>query len=108
MDRALVEALVARGVDVVTALGADMIERANEEHLEWATAQGRVLYSFNVADFYQLHTDFLVQEKSHAAIVLAQQQRYSVGEQMRRLLRLIATLTAENMMNRVEFLSVWN
>jgi hypothetical protein len=36
MDRALVEALVARGVDVVTALGADMIERADEEHLEWA------------------------------------------------------------------------
>lgn len=108
MDRALVQALVVRGVDVVTALGAEMIARADEEHLNWATEQGRVLYSFNLADFYQLHTDFLAQEKSHAGIVLAQQQRYSVGEQMRRLLRLIATLSAEDMMNRVEFLSIWN
>jgi hypothetical protein len=35
------------------------------------------------------------------------QQRYSVGEQMRRLLRLIDTLTAEEMRNRIEFLSAW-
>jgi hypothetical protein len=36
------------------------------------------------------------------------QQRYSVGEQMRRLLRLIKTLTAEEMRNRIEFLSAWS
>jgi hypothetical protein len=108
MSRALIQALVVRGVDVVTALGAEMIERPDEEQLDWATAQGRVLYSFNVADFYQLHTDFLTQGKSHAGIILVQQQRYSVGEQMRRLLRLIATLSAEDMVNRVEFLSAWD
>ncbi len=108
MSRALIQALVVRGVDVVTALGAEMIERPDEEQLDSATAQGRVLYSFNVADFYQLHTDFLTQGKSHAGIILVQQQRYSVGEQMRRLLRLIATLSAEDMVNRVEFLSAWD
>ena len=31
----------------------------------------------------------------------------SVGEQMRRLLRLIAARTAEDMRNRIEFLSNW-
>ena len=31
----------------------------------------------------------------------------SVGEQMRRLLRLLGALTAEEMRNRVEFLSAW-
>ena len=36
------------------------------------------------------------------------QQRYSVGEQMRRLLRLISSLTAEEMRNRIEFLSAWS
>jgi Domain of unknown function (DUF5615) len=48
MRQALVQALRARGVDVITALEADMIERADEEHLDYATAQGRVLYSFNI------------------------------------------------------------
>jgi hypothetical protein len=46
--------------------------------------------------------------QSHAGIILAAQQRYSVGEQMRRLLRLISSLTAEEMRNRIEFLSAWS
>jgi len=107
MRHALVEALRARGVDVLTAVEAGMIERKDEEHLEYATVQGRVLYTFNVGDFYRLHTAFLKQGKSHAGIILARQQRYPVGEQMRRLLKLIAAKSAEEMRNRVEFLSAW-
>ncbi|SPE55454.1 conserved hypothetical protein [Verrucomicrobia bacterium] len=43
----------------------------------------------------------------YSGIIMALQQRYSVGEQMRRLLRLRNSLTAEEMVNRVEFLSAW-
>src|ERR1044071_8276996 len=89
MDRALIRALRARGVDVNTALEDGMIERSDQEHLAYATAPGRVLYTCNVADFYHLHTSFLAQGKSHTGMILAPQQRYSVGEQMRRLLKLI-------------------
>ena len=35
MRQALVEALRSRGVDVRTALDAGMVERRDEEHLEW-------------------------------------------------------------------------
>ena len=108
MDRALVRALRARGVDVTTALEEGMIEREDAEHLNYATEQGRVLYSFNQEDFYRLHTTYLAQGKSHAGIILARQQHYSVGEQMRRLLRLIATRSAYEMKNWVEFLSAWS
>ena len=107
MDRALVRALRARGVDVTTALDDGMIERSDAEHLDYATAQGRVLYTFNVGDFYHLHTSYLAQGKSHAGTILARQQRYSVGEQMRRLLKLVATKSAEEMQNSVEFLHAW-
>ena len=107
MDKALVQALRARGVDVLTALEAGMIERLDEHHLEYAMAQGRALYSFNVGDFSRLHTAFLAQGKVHTGIILAQQQRYAVGEQMRRLLKLIAARSAEDMQNQVEFLSAW-
>ena len=68
----------------------------------------RVLYSFNVGDFYHLHTVWLAQGRSHAGIILAPQQHYSVGDQMRRLLRLIAARSAEEMRDHVEFLSAWS
>ena len=37
MDKALVRALKARGVDVITALQEDMIEQDDEVHLRFAT-----------------------------------------------------------------------
>jgi len=54
-----------------------------------------------------LHTTYLAGDKSHAGIILSRQQHYSVGEQMRRLLKLIATKSAEEMRSRVEFLNTW-
>ena len=59
MRGALVGALRARGVDVVTALEAGMTERSDEAHLEFATREGRILYSFNVRDFYRLHQEHM-------------------------------------------------
>jgi hypothetical protein len=38
LTHALVIALRARGVDLLTALEAGMLERSDEEHLEYATA----------------------------------------------------------------------
>ena len=107
MDRGLLRALRARGVDVTTALDEGMIECDDARHLDYATAHGRVLYTLNVVDFYRLHMDCLARGKSHAGIILARQQRYSAGEQMRRLLRLITARSAEEMRNNVEFLSAW-
>lgn len=107
MSRALVRALQARGIDVTTALDEGMIERPDADHLAYATEQGRVLFSFNVGDFYRLHTEYLAQGQTHAGLVLSLQQRYAVGEQMRRLLKLITAKSAEDMHNRVEFLSAW-
>jgi len=40
-------------------------------------------------------------------MILGLQQRFSVGEQLRRILRLRATRTALNMRNKVEFVANW-
>ena len=90
MDRDLADALRQRGVDVLTALDAGMIARPDKEHLEFAISQGRVLYSFNVGDFAALHSELLLAGTNHSGIILARQQRFGPGEQMRRLLRLVA------------------
>ena len=84
-----------------------MADRTDEEQLEFARSQGRVLVSFNVSHFCQIHTDLLSEGKSHAGIILMPQQRYSIGERLRRLLKLVARRTAEEMHNQLEFLSDW-
>lgn len=77
MDQDLVRALRARGVDVTTALEAGMIEREDREHLDYATAQDRVLYTFNIGDFYRLHRIYLAEGKFHAGMILGPQQNVS-------------------------------
>ena len=80
--------------------------KGNEEpeQLDYATGQGRVLYTFNRGDFYRLHTQYLTESKSHRGIILAPQQRYSIGEQLRQILELISGKTSEQIENNVEFI----
>lgn len=103
----LLKALRERGVDVQTADEAGMRDRDDAAHLVYASTQGRVLYSFNVGDFNQLHTQYIRQNNLHAGIILAPQQKFSIGEQLRRLLRIINSKSAEQMRNTVEFLGAW-
>jgi hypothetical protein len=84
-----------------------MIEREDHEHLTYATRESRVVYSFNVGHFCRLHAGALAGGRNHAGIVVCGQQRYGAGEQMRRLLNLIVAKTAEEMHDRLEFLSDW-
>jgi hypothetical protein len=79
MDRDLVRALRANGVDVITALEAGMVNRRDEDHLAFASAQGRVLLSYNARDYFRIHTELLTAGEPHAVIILAPQQRYSIG-----------------------------
>lgn len=86
-----------------------MINRDDEEHLAIASSSGRVLYTFNVADYCILHHNWISGERSHAGIIVAPQQCYPVGEELRRrLMRLIGSVAAEGMRNRIEFLSAWS
>lgn len=107
MSKDLVQALRTQGIDFITVAEAGTIELRDEKHLEYAAARGLVVYSFNVKDFYKLHSDFLERGLSHAGVILCRQKAYSIGEQVRRILNLVAALSAEEMQNRVEFLSSW-
>ena len=106
MDSDLLTALRYRNVDVLSTGEAQMLSRSDEEQLQWALEHQRVIYSFNVRDFYRIHTNLVEQRQDHSGIILGL-QNYSIGEQMRRILRIIATKSAEEMKNQVEFLSAW-
>lgn len=91
----------------MNAIDAGSAGLSDTEQLEHATRDGRILYSFNIGDYYRLHTEWLTTGRNHAGLILAPQQRYSVGEQMRRILRLNHDLRAADFRNRVEFLARW-
>ena len=106
-SHALVRALRSRGVDVTTTSETGLTELSDRDQLAWSTREQRALVTYNAADFCQLHAAFSQSGQSHGGIVVAEQQRHSVGEMMRRILRLRATLSAEDMRSRLEFLNSW-
>jgi Domain of unknown function (DUF5615) len=107
MDTDFVQALLTRNVDVLTVADVGMLHKSDEEQLDWATENSRVVFSFNTRDFYHLHTIVLERGSVHAGIILAPQQRYGIGELMRGVLHLINTKSAEEMHGQLEFISDW-
>ena len=90
---------------MITVADAGMLGYADEEQLIWSTEHKRVIYSFNIGDFCRLHQDYMVKEKTHGGIILAPQRQYSIGQQLTGLLKLVAALSAEEMMNQLVFLN---
>ncbi|HEX7447523.1 MAG TPA: DUF5615 family PIN-like protein [Pirellulales bacterium] len=103
-EHAVVEALRDRGIDVLTVSEAAMDSETDESQLLLAAAQNRSLYTLNVGDYCDLHKRFLSEGKGHAGIIVIPRQRYSIGEKLRRLIRLASSVTAEEMRDRLEFL----
>ena len=56
---------------------------------------------------FRLYSLYLAEGRTHAGILPARQQHYSVREQMRRILKVMALRTAADMCNSVEFLNAW-
>jgi hypothetical protein len=104
MSRALLRGLRARGIEATTVLDEGKVGDSDQAQLEYAWQTKRVLYSFNVRDFCRLHKEYLADGKSHAGIVVVYRQRYSVGEQLRLLLRMADLKSAKDMINTLLFL----
>jgi hypothetical protein len=104
---ALLRALRQRGLDVTSSGEEGLLRRTDEEQLEWATQEGRSIFSYNVSDFCRLHSTILHRDRHHAGIIIGDQQTISIGEEMRRLLRLSEVKSAEEMKDQLEFLNNW-
>lgn len=96
MGRSFVRPLRSRSVDVLTAREADHIQVPDADHLAYATALGRVVFTFNVRDFARLHKEYLAAGHSHAGIIVSDQ--LPVGVLTRRLLKLLASRSATDML----------
>jgi hypothetical protein len=103
-ERALVEGLRSRGIDVHSTSEADMVGRTDREQLRYAVEHQRTIYSLNVGDFARLHKEYCDSGEDHFGIVVIPKQRYDVGEKIRRLADLVDSKSAEEMHNQIAFL----
>lgn len=106
-DIGLVSVLQARGFDVVTSTDSGLLGANDLAQFEWCATRGFVMVTHNVGDFFHLHGEFLRQGKTHAGLILMRQQTMSIGEKLRRLVKISNKRSAEEMKNRVEFLNAW-
>ena len=102
---AIAVALRRAKIDVSSTPEVGRRGQSDESQLEWASAEGRVFFTFNVAHLAQLHATWLRQGRHHAGIVVSRQR--PIGDVVRRLLHLSGELDAESMRNRLEFLGDW-
>ncbi|MFO0892891.1 MAG: DUF5615 family PIN-like protein [Isosphaeraceae bacterium] len=92
-------ALGRHGIDAETAQGAGRCGLTDAEQLDYATASGRVLVSFD-SDFLSLHQT----GQGHAGIAWCPEQKYSIGQLIQVLLLLHGVLDRDAMKNHVEYL----
>jgi predicted nuclease of predicted toxin-antitoxin system len=101
----LAEALRQKGFDCQNAAEAGNLGTSDEEQLEHAAAQGRCLFSFNVADFAVLAKEWSAGGRHHAGIlVTAQVSRKGLGELLNRILAFLNTTAADEMLDVFRYL----
>lgn len=99
------EALINRGVDVITTQQARNYKKPDIEQIVYATKENRTIFTHNKKDFRLIHNEYLSARREHAGIILSDQ--LPTGTILKRFMKLWFSLDAENMKNRVEFLSNW-
>ena len=98
VQRAVTRGLRHRGVDVLTAQDAGMLQATDEQHLAFALREDRVIFTQDT-DFLGLHAA----GRPHRGIVYAPQQT-PIGTIVRGLMLVHDVMSPEDMANHVEFI----
>jgi hypothetical protein len=94
-----------QGFDASSVIEAGRSGFSDPDQLQWAVAEGRAMITFNVGDFARLHSEVMSQGGNHAGIIVSAQIPLRIV--LRRLLHLLKTLGADEMQDRLEYLSNW-
>ncbi|MDA8339528.1 MAG: DUF5615 family PIN-like protein [Nitrospiraceae bacterium] len=105
VDTAVCRALKLRGFKTSTTIEHGKSGSSDVDQLIHAASIGAVLLTHNVQDFPRIHYEFMKHGKHHSGIIVA--KKLPVGEIVRGFLHLASTLSAEDMKDRLEYLSNW-
>ncbi len=101
----LAPALRKRGYNVISVREAGRLSRSDEEQIEFAITQERAMVTYNSEHYVPLHVEYLRERRKHHGIIVSPQISFS--DAFRKIRNLLTTLTAEDMVNRLEYLSTW-
>lgn len=99
VSNAVANGLDHRGIDVTTSKTAGLIGAPDQQQLDHATREKRVLVTHD-DDFLRIHAA----GAEHAGIVYAHQNRLTVGQTVLALVALHRNQNAESVAGHVEFL----
>ena len=99
----LARLLRERGFDAISAHEADNTELEDSEHLAYAVGQGRAILTYNSKDYAPLFDQYRWAGREHRGILVSEQLR--IGELLRRVLRFLNVVTADEMRNNYKNLA---
>jgi len=95
-----------RGFQACSARDADMLGQLDEANLLYAASHGMVLLTFDQRDYVLLAHQWAKEGRSQTGILLSDQFALEqLGELLRRVLRFLNTVPAQDMVNSVRYLS---
>jgi hypothetical protein len=96
---AIAEGLRRRGFEVTTAVGADLLNATDEEHLAFASSQGRVMVTYD-SDYLRLHQTGI----QHEGIAYCEPGTRTLGQVLKSFVLIGEVLVSADMHNHVEYL----
>lgn len=99
----LAEQLRKHGFDVTSTLESDLISKSDAEQLEFCCVTQRAILTFNKDHFSILHADYMNKNREHCGIILS--TREPIGVLLHRLLRLLNSVSPDDLKNQVRWLN---
>lgn len=98
----IAELLRARGFVAITTRDAQQLQNSDAAQLAYAVSQQKTLLTHNRADFEKLAQEYAAREQTHYGIILA--ARCPPYELVRRLMRILNQVTADEMKNQIRYI----
>jgi predicted nuclease of predicted toxin-antitoxin system len=105
VPEAIAVALRLRGHDIKTVKDAGRKGISDIDQLKYATSEDRAIFTFNIADFYKIHTEFMKEGNNHRGIILSKQ--LSIGIIVKALSKLLSSMSHKLLLNNIIWLSDW-
>jgi predicted nuclease of predicted toxin-antitoxin system len=106
-DKELIRILRTRGLTVTCVNEHGMRNKPDEEQLAFANTNGWVIFTHDIEDYCRLNSRMMHEGKSHCGIIASVQKRHHLGERALRIVHIHSQLSAEDMKDRLEYLSNW-
>ncbi len=99
------QTLINRGVDVITTQQAKNDSNSDLQQLILCDKRTKNYFTHNKKDFILLHNEYLQNKEDHTGIIISDQ--FTHGDSPEKIYETLVFSSAEDMKNRLEFLSNW-